>query len=344
MTEITFAHPYVLWLFLPLAGGLVWRWLDTPASIAVSSTSHYTKAAPPKYFAPRHVLLFLEVLAAAAIITALARPQSDVELVPITKEGTDIMLVLDYSNSMDAFDPPSEMDDFTVRKAIADGRLKDRLGVARDQIIRFIQRRSGDRIGLVIFGHQGFTAVSPTPDHDYLTAYVRTLENSLLNQSERGTNIAGGISQAVNALEDYQETRRTIVLITDGDHTVPDPVFTPETAAQAAKKKDITIHTVGIGSDDPYLLSDLARLGATIRFDTRNLEKIAAITGGRFFRAKDNEGFEEVMRTIDALEKTSKQRPALVYQRDLYPNLLAAGLISLAMAFLLRHTLLREIS
>lgn len=344
MTEITFAHPHVFWLLIPLAGGLIWRWFSTPASIAVSSTSHYTKSAPPKYLAPRHILLFLEVLAAAAFITALARPQSDIELVPVTKEGTDIMLVLDYSNSMDAFDPPSSMDDFTVRKAIAEGRLKDRLGVARDQIKRFVQRRPGDRIGLVIFGHEGFLVSTPTTDHDYLISYVNTLENSLLNQSERGTNIAGGISEALKVLKDYRETRRTIVLITDGDHTVPDPVFTPVTAAEAAKKKDITIHTVGIGSDDPFLLGPLSQMGATIRFDTRNLEKIAAITGGRFFRAKDNQGFEDVMNTIDSLEKTSKQRPALVYQRDLYPNLLLAGLIALTMSILLRYTLLREIS
>lgn len=100
---------------------------------------------------------------------------------------------------------------------------------------------------------------------------------------------------------------------------------------------------MGIGSDTPFLLQDLARMGATIRFDTRNLEKIAAITGGRFFRAKDNKGFEEVMNTIDTLEKTSKQTEALVYQRDLYSNLLTAGLASLGLSFLLRHTLLREI-
>lgn len=343
MFEI-FANPHALWLLIPLLAGFVWRWMSTPASIAVSSTDHYTTSASPQYFAPRHILLVLEVLAAAAFIIALARPQSDVELVPITKEGTDIMLVLDYSNSMDAFDPPSSMDDFAVRKAISSGRLKDRLGVARDQINRFVSRRSGDRIGLVVFGHNGFLAVPPTIDHNYLIGYVDQLENSLLSQNERGTNIAGGISQAITGLKDYKETRRTIVLITDGDHTVPDAVFTPITAAEAAKKQDITIHTVGIGSDDPFLLGPLSRMGATIRFDTRNLEKIAAITGGRFFRAKDNKGFDEVMNTIDQLEKTSRQSPALVYQRDLYPFPLKAGLIALGLALLLRHTLLREIS
>ena len=343
MTEITFAHPHVLWLWIPLIGGLIWRWFSAPASIAVSSTDHYTKAAPPKFFAPRHILLLLEVIAAACFIIALARPQSDVELVPSIKEGTDIMLVLDYSNSMDAFDPESSIDDRSVQEAIRDGRLKDRLGVARDQIIRFIKRRSGDRIGLVIFGHDAYPVVPPTVDHDYLIAYVNQLENALLDTNERGTNIAGGISAGINSLKDYTETRRTIVLITDGDHTVPDEIFTPVTAAEAAQKQDITIHTVGIGSDDPYVLERLARIGAIIRFDTRNLEKIAAITNGRFFRAKDNKGFETVMNTIDQLEKTSKVTQALVHQGDHYPRILIAGAIALSFSFLLRHTLLREI-
>ena len=343
MSEIAFAHPHVLWLWLPLIGGLIWRWFSVPASIAVSSTTHYTGGTPQKFFAPRHILLLLEALAAGTFIIALARPQSDVELMPSIKEGTDIMLVLDYSNSMDAFDPDSSLDNDAVAKGIREGRIKDRLGVARDQIIRFIKRRSGDRIGLVIFGHDGYPAVTPTPDHDYLIAYVNQLENSLLYSNERGTNIAGGISAGIEALKEHRETRRTMVLITDGDHTVADAVFTPVTAAEAARSQDITIHTVGIGSDDPYLLENLARIGAMIRFDTRNLEKIAAITDGRFFRAKDNQGFEDVMNTIDELETTSKKTPALVYQRDLYPSILIAGVLALALAFILRHTLLREI-
>ena len=344
MSDLQFVNPHALWLLIPLTAGLIWRWLSVPASIAVSSTGHYTQKAPPKYFAPRHILLILEVLAAAAFIVALARPQANVEIVPITKEGTDIMLVLDYSNSMDAYDPPASMSDFKKVEAIREGRLKDRLGVARDQINRFVQRRSGDRIGLVIFGHQAFLQIEPTIDHDYLIGYVKQLENSLLTQNERGTNIAGGLSQAIIGMKDYKETRRTIVLITDGDHTVTDPVYTPTSAAEEAKKQDITVHTVGIGSDKPFLTGALARMGAPIRFDTRNLEKIAAITGGQFFRAKDNKGFEDVMNTIDSLEKTSRQRPALVHERDLYPNLLKTGIIALALALLLRHTLLREIS
>ena len=345
MTDFVFAHPHVLWLIIPLIGGVVWRWLSTPAAIAVSSTRHYTSAPNRKYFAPRHLLLTLEALAAIAFIVALARPQRDVELVPTTKEGTDIMLVLDYSNSMDAYDPDSSMDDDTVREAIREGTIKDRLGVARDQITRFVKRRSGDRIGLVIFGVEPYPAVPPTTDHDFLIAYVNQLQNDLLGRAERGTNIAGGISAGINSLLNNSETRKTMVLITDGDHTVDDPVFaTPAAAAEAAREKGIVIHTVGIGSDDPFLYGWLAGAGAPIRFDTRNLEKVAAITNGRFFRAKDNKGFEDVMDTIDGLEKTSRLHPAIVYQADLYPKLLITGVCLLALAFFLRNTLLREIS
>lgn len=344
MTDLIFAHPYVLWLIVPLLGGVVWRWLSTPAAIAVSSTRLYTKTAPNQYLAPRHILLTLEALAAVAFIVALARPQRDVELVPTTKEGTDIMLVLDYSNSMDAFDPDKSMDDDTVREGIQAGTIKDRLGVARDQIARFVKRRSGDRIGLVIFGVDPYPAVPPTTDHDFLLSYVAQLQNELLGRTERGTNIAGGISAGILSLLNNSEARKTMVLITDGDHTVDDPVFTPVSAAEAARDKGIVIHTVGIGSDSPFLKGWLAGAGAPIRFDTRNLEKIAAITNGRFFRAKDNKGFEEVMDTIDALETTSRTHPAIIYQADLYPKLLIGGVVLLAISFLLRNTLLREIS
>jgi len=344
MTDIIFAHPYLLWLTLPFLGAVIWRWRSAPAAIAVSSINHYTSSKPNRFFAPRHLLLALESLAAIFLLIALARPQRDVELVPITKEGTDIMLVLDYSNSMDAFDPDQSMDDQTVREGIRSGALKDRLGVARDQIARFVKRRSGDRIGLVIFGVDPYPAVPPTTDHDYLLAYVNQLQNDLLARAERGTNIAGGISAGINTLLNHSESRKTMVLITDGDHTVDDPVFTPIKAAEAAKEKGIVIHTVGIGSDSPFLYGWLAGAGAPIRFDTRNLEKIAAITNGRFFRARDTKGFEEVMDTIDSLETTSRTHPALIYQADLYPQFLIVGVALLAASFILRQTLLREIS
>jgi len=338
-----FAHPSVLWLILPLLLGVAWRWFNIPASIAVSSTKHYTNAPAPKYFAPWHFLLILETLAAIAFIIALARPQQGIEVAPEEREGTDIMLVLDYSNSMDAYDPDPTLGESTVSRMVAEGKIKDRLDVARDQIQRFVKRRSGDRIGLVIFGVDAYLMCPPALEHDFLIAQVDQLYGALLGRHERGTNIAGAIGAGVNALVNHSESRRTMILITDGDHTVDDEVFSPSEAAEVARDKEVTIHTVGIGSDNPYLGSHLKRMGASVQFDTRNLEKIAAITNGRFFRAKDNQGFEDVMDTIDALETTSQIHKAVIHKRDLYPYILIGGALLLTTAFLLRQTLLREI-
>ncbi len=343
MTDFTFANPHFLWLIIPLIGGIIWRWLSTPASIAVSSTRHYTSRPPAKYFTNRHILLLLEGLAAIAFIIALARPQADIEIVPTTKEGTDIVLILDYSNSMDAYDPGPTMTTPEIKRAIRERRIKDRLGVARDQIIRFIKRRKGDRIGLVIFGVDAYPSVAPTVDHDYIISFVNQLENSLLTMAERGTNLAAGISTGVSMIKEHADNRRTMVLITDGDHTVEDEVYaTPLDAAKAAQQENVVIHTVGIGDDNPYLPDHLARMGAPVGFDTLNLQKIAGLTGGQFFRVRDNAGFEQVMNTIDSLEKTSRQQQAIVYLRDLYPRILLAGTFLLALAFILRHTFLRE--
>ncbi len=340
-----FAYPLVLWLLPLLWAGVIWRWLAKPAAIAVSSADHFTDHAPQSHlFTPRHILLALEALAATAFIVALARPQSDVELMPVTREGIDIMITLDYSNSMDAYDSEVEMNLHQIQQSVRNGTLKDRLGVARDQIARFVKRRSDDRIGLVIFGVDAYTICPPTLDHDFLVAQVDQLNNSLLRMHERGTNIGAGLGASIKALVDHSDNKRTIILITDGDNTVDDEVFTPTEAAEAARDKEIVIHTVGIGSDSPYLPRNLQQMGATIRFDTSTLEEVASITRGRFFRAKDTQGFEDVMNTIDGMETTSRIHPALVFQRDLFPALVLTGFILLALSLFLRYTFLQTLT
>jgi len=230
-----FAYPLVLWLLPILLGGVLWRWFSRPATVAVSSAEHFTNGVEArKHFTSRHLLLLMEALAATAFILALARPQSDVELMPITKEGTDIMIALDYSNSMDAVDHEEGLSDFAVKQGVRDGIIKDRLGVARDQISRFVQRRSHDRIGLVVFGVDAYTACPPTLDHDFLVSQTALLDNSLLNMKDRGTNIGAGLGASINALVNHSESKRTIILITDGDNTVDDEVFTPTEAPSAS--------------------------------------------------------------------------------------------------------------
>jgi len=339
-----FAHPLVLWLLLPLLAAVIWCWLRPPASLAVSSASHFNPAPPRRWLAPRHLLLRLEALAGVAFTVALARPQQDIELVPVKREGIDIIISLDYSNSMDAFDPGPGVSRWEVEERIADGTLVDRLAVAREQIVRFVKRRDGDRIGLVIFGEDGYVASPPTLDHDYLLAQAELINDRILSPRERATNVAAGISTALNTLIDVGERRRAIVLITDGENSVTDEVFTPLEAAEAAADKGVIIHTVGIGANENVYLPRQMHTPSGNYFDTESLEKIASISGGRFFRATDNEGFETVMNTIDELETTSRVHPAVVYHRDLFSPIILGGFVTLLLAFLLRHSLLQEIA
>ena len=340
-----FAHPIVFLLVLPLLVGLVMRWIGSPPAIGVPSAKHYRPDLKERrWLNPRRCMLLLEGLAGLLMITALARPQQSVEVVPVTRDGTDLMVVLDFSNSMDLFDPEVGKSEYATEEDIRRGILVDRLAVARAQIARFVKRRSDDRIGLAIFGMHSFTACPPTLDHDFVLAQVDQLTNSLLARSERGTNIAAGLAAGINELVAHGDRRRTIILITDGENTVNDPVFTPIEAAELAKEKDITIHAVAIGSQNPYAEPQNRWMLQNRSFNTKAIEKLATTANGQFFRPTDTGGFEAVMDTIDKLETTTRTHPAVIYQRDLFPYLtMGAGGI-LLLAFILRRTFLHEIS
>lgn len=339
-----FAYPWILLLLIPVLALAIWRLRRPLPALSVSSVSLFNpnqRRLPLRFRVP----FLLETLALIAFIFALARPQSLVEVVPTEREGIDIMLSLDFSNSMDIYDPGPEVGDDEAIEAIEAGELVDRLAVARTQIRRFVERRSGDRIGLVIFGIEGWTVSPPTLDHDYLLALLNQLENSILSPGERGTNIAAGIATAVDSLPESEEKRRCIILITDGAHQVQDPNFTPVSAAELAAERGIPVHTIGIGGEDPFAYQNtmLKNAGGT-EFETETIEMIAETTGGRFFRVRDESGFENVMDTIDRLETTTRIHPSVVYKSDLFPVPLLLGAISLGSAFFLGRTFFHLIS
>lgn len=348
MTEL--AHPRLLWLLVPLLLGFVRAWCSRPPAIAVSSVAHFAPEGRRRWRSWR-IPLVLEVAAAAALIVALARPQASTTLVPEEKIGSDIVFSLDFSNSMDAFDPDPGMNEFLVDEAIAEGALLDRLGVARREIARFIEHRPNDRLGLVIFGVNGYVVSPPTLDHDYLLAQIEQLSNDILTGFERGTNIAAGIATAVEIFtgEERQEAgndgRRTLLLITDGRNSIRDGQYTPLEAAGLAADAGITIHAVGIGSEEPYVPEGL-RLpqSSSLAIDEQAMERLVSYTDGHFFRADDNAGFAEVMDRIDALERVERQHDRLIIRSDLFLPWILAGFALLVAATLLRNTWLLTVS
>lgn len=207
-------------------------------------------------------------------------------------EGIDIMLALDVSESMNA-------DDF----------LPNRITVAKAVIRDFIQRRSNDRIGLVLFSGESFTLCPLTRDYDYLLSQV---EDIRLSELKQGTAIGMGVTNSITRLRYTKATNRIVILLTDGDSNVG--AINPITAAHLARQERIKIYTIGIGKKNRVVIPVYARdmygrrthLLAQIPsyLNPELLAEMAGLTGGKAYLARDPGMLAKILREIDSLEKT----------------------------------------
>lgn len=256
--------------------------------------------------------LFCYSLALVFSTLALARPQKGRMFEELETRGIDIMLCLDISGTMQA----------------ADFLPKDRLTVAKERAKEFVNRRTGDRIGLVIFAATSLTQCPLTLNHSIVNDILDRVEFGTL---EDGTAIGMGIASAAARLKGSKAREKVIILLTDGRNNTGD--IDPLTAAQAAAALGIKIYTIGVGSkgpvpfpvDDP--LFGRRYVQVEVDLDTETLEKIAAITGGKFFLVTDPEALKRVYEEIDRLEpSTFKARRYTLYQERMALPLLL-GLI-----------------
>ncbi len=262
----------------------------------------------------RLIPLTLYSLAMLAMVFALARPQRGRQFTEVETRGIDIMLCLDISGSMQA-------EDFSPR---------NRLAVAKARAREFIEKRAGDRIGLVVFSATSLTQCPPTLDRNVLGQLIDRVDFGML---EDGTAIGMGLASAVARLKDSKAKDRVIILLTDGVNNAGD--IDPITAAQTAAALGIKVYTIGVGSkgpvpfpvDDPIF--GRRYIQAEVDLDTGTLEQIAAITGGRSFLATDAEGLKQVYDEIDRMEPTTFK----VKQHTIY-NELAGRPLFLALVFL----------
>jgi len=210
-------------------------------------------------------------------------------------EGIDIVLTLDVSGSMQIFD------DLRDRR--------QRIQVAKDEAVRFIEKRIDDPIGVVIFARDSISRCPLTLDKNILRQVVGELELGYINPD--GTSLGTGLATAVNRLRKSKAKSKIIILLTDGEPT-PEKV-SPESAIDLAKQFGIKVYTIGIGNEKggyiqhPFL--GVHEVG--ISLNTQLLKKIANETGGMFFRASNPKQLREIYNKIDALEKTE-------YQTDIF--------------------------
>ncbi len=261
-------------------------------------------------------------------LLALARPQWGRQEDVVTSSGIDVVVALDISGSMRCQDSPP----------------RGRLEVARESLTRFVRGRPGDRIGLVVFGSSATTRCPPTLDHALLERFVE--ETDFAPPGEDTTALGLGLAAAGNRLRSSPAKSRVVVLVTDGRNNAG-PIA-PEEAAEAVKALGLKVYTVGVGSEGEALCPVDTPAGRRlipqeVDLDEPLLRRIAEGSGGRYFRAVDAEGFEEAMRSIDALEKTEiESRVRTVYAERFHVPLVPAAIL-LAVEVLLTATRLRRI-
>ena len=235
------------------------------------------------------------------------------------------------SGSMQAMDVPRNITSAdALAKAINSGELRNRLDTAKEEIKKFILARPNDRIGLIGFADLAYSFSPPTLDHAWLLERLQTLEPGQLGDA---TGIASAVSSGVRRLKNSDAPRRVLVLFTDGANTAENRL-TPEQSANLAKEFNCIIHTVGIGSDNAYVLAQgygFQKVQGS--FDEKLLSSIASVTGGTYFRAADKEGLKKVMAEINALEKTNIEQPKFVEYKEYAPFLALAGALLLMAGF-----------
>ncbi|MCF7990585.1 MAG: VWA domain-containing protein [Thiohalocapsa sp.] len=258
--------------------------------------------------------LLLAALAWLLLVLAAARPQWVGEPIPLPMEGRDLMLAVDISGSM------------TEEDMFIGGRVVDRLTAVKAVAGDFIERREGDRVGLILFGQQAYLQTPLT--FDRLTARTLLFE-SAVGLAGRETAIGDAIALAVKRLDDAETDERVLVLLTDGANTAGN--IAPMRAAEIAADAGIRIHTIGIGGDPR------SAFGLTLGrnpLDEGTLQAIARTSGGRYFRARDVAELQAIYGMLDELEPVESDKRTFRPVDELFAWPLAAALLLSAAAAL----------
>jgi len=341
---ISFANPWLLLLAVPLALALWRAWTKPSPSLSMPSALPFLGARTPLGGFKRALPFALYALAGLAAVLALARPREGLEEIRRRAEGIDIMIAIDLSGSMSAYDVPAGMrTESELVSAIKNSAIGKRIDVAKAEIKKFIESRPNDRIGLIGFAPLPYTACPPTLDHGWLIANLTRLEPGMIGDA---TGIAGPIASATQRLKDSDSKRRVVILFTDGSNNVNAQV-TPRQAAKLASSFNVTVYTVGIGTPRAFVIQDgfFGRRLVQLQdeFDEELLKDLASSTGGRYYHAADGKAMGDAMAEIDKLEKTAVEQPQVVNWREWGPGLCALAMALALIAFALESSLLLRI-
>ncbi len=328
MFQNTFANPEFLWLLLVIPLLVAWQLLKQKKSLVplkMPSTKGFNNSI---YNRLKPILFVLRLLSISALIIGLARPQNSSESTKTeTTKGIDIVMAIDVSSSM-----------------LAKDLSPNRLVALKEVASNFIKDRPNDRIGLVVYAGESYTKTPITSDKRLVLQALKEIQYGELTD---GTAIGMGLATSVNRLKDSKALSKVIILLTDGVNNAG--FIEPATAAELAVEYDIKTYTIGLGTNG-NALSPIAynpdgsfRYGmAEVQIDETLLEQIANLTGGKYFRATDNQKLEAIYNEINSLEKTEVATFKFYAYEEKFRPWAIAALVFFLIEWLLKNSLFKS--
>jgi len=331
---MTFAHPYFL-LLLPLLPVLAWLkgLRGEPPAFVYSSVQLVRGILNITRTRAGGFLAALRWLALALFIIALAQPRITRSETRIRASGVDIVAAVDMSGSMAS-------EDFEIGRE----RL-NRLAMAKTVLKQFIAKRPSDRIGLVAFATQAYIVGPLTLDHDFLLQNLERLQIGTIDPSQ--TAIGSALSTAINRLRELKSKSKIVILMTDGQNNAGK--VAPLTVAEAAQALGVKVYTIGVGmrgmAPMPVYFGG-RKVGyrqEPVDIDEDTLEKIAQMTGGKYYRADNAKKFQQIYAEIDKLEKSEAEIKKFMHHDELFAWVISPGLGLVLLEMVLRHTIWRRL-
>ena len=324
-----FANIHYLFLLILLIPYIMWYILKqrkNEASLQVSDTRVYAHAPKSYKIYLLHAPFILRVIAFVMLVLILARPQTTNSWKNTETEGIDIMLDIDISSTM-----------------LAEDLKPNRLEAAKEVATEFINGRPNDNIGLTLFAAESFTQCPLTTDQAVLVNLLREVKSGMIQD---GTAIGLGLANAVNRLKDSPGKSKVVILLTDGINN--QGAIAPVTAAELAKAFGIRVYTIGVGTygEAPYPVPTpfgVQLQNMPVEIDEGVLQQIANVTGGKYFRATDNDKLQQIYSEIDQLEKSKIEVKHFSKKNEQYFIFGLLGMCLLIAQAVLKYTLLRKI-
>lgn len=322
------------WLFLLLPLPLLVYFFAPKKQKAVSevyapSLMIMAESTQDQYQRPSIMIFALAFLTWLSLVVAVCRPVYVGEPKSITNSDRNMMLAVDISQSM-------LEEDMTFQ-----GRQINRLQAVKAVLTGFIERRQGDRLGLILFGERAYIQTPLTFD---LGTLQQLLDEAVVGLAGKRTAIGDGIGLAVKRLQDLPESNRVVILLTDGQNTAGE--IEPLQASKLASQAGVKVYTVGIGADEMVVQGFFGprRVNPSRDLDEATLTTIANDTGGQYYRARNPEELEDIYGILDKLEEIEVEDQVIRPEKSLFHYPLAFSLVLASLLFLFNLGIFQTIS